>query len=185
MERTGDRVADRRRPGRPDAAPTTSPSPGDRVDVDHAAGHVALTRLPRFVDPADQVAEGSLLAPMPGTVIAVRVEAGATVTAGQPVLVMEAMKMQHTITAPTDGVVTDLAGRRRRAGHRRRRAGRREHPDDETDDPRPSRPGGDRMSVETQTMFSEPEERVALREAVRKLAASYGREYIERQAAAR
>ncbi|QIK67788.1 ATP-grasp domain-containing protein [Nocardioides sp. HDW12B] len=80
-----------------------------RVDVDHAAGHVALTRLPRFVDPADQVAEGSLLAPMPGTVIAVRVEAGATVTAGQPVLVMEAMKMQHTINAPTDGVVSELA----------------------------------------------------------------------------
>ena len=39
------------------------------------------------------------------------------------------------------------------------------------------------MSVETQTMFSEPEQRQALREAVRKLAASYGREYIERQAA--
>jgi alkylation response protein AidB-like acyl-CoA dehydrogenase len=39
------------------------------------------------------------------------------------------------------------------------------------------------MSLETPTMFSEPEERVALREAVRKLASSYGREYIERQAA--
>ena len=38
------------------------------------------------------------------------------------------------------------------------------------------------MSVETQTMFSEPEERQALREAVRKLAASYGREYIEKHA---
>lgn len=80
-----------------------------RVDVDHAAGHVAMTRIPRFVDPADQVAEGSLLAPMPGTVIAVRVEAGATVSAGQPVLVMEAMKMQHTINAPADGVVSELA----------------------------------------------------------------------------
>ncbi len=82
---------------------------GDRVDVDHAAGHLALTLLPRFVDPADQVAEGSLLAPMPGTVIAVRVEAGAAVAAGQPVLVMEAMKMQHTINAPIDGVVSELA----------------------------------------------------------------------------
>ena len=105
--RTGDRVAGRRRPGRPEPQPRRRDR-RDRVDVDHAAGHVALTRLPRFVDPADQVAEGSLLAPMPGTVIAVRVEAGATVTAGQPVLVMEAMKMQHTINAPTDGVVTDL-----------------------------------------------------------------------------
>jgi propionyl-CoA carboxylase alpha chain len=62
----------------------------------------------RFVDPADVVAQGSLLAPMPGTVIGVPLEAGAEVTAGQTVLVLEAMKMQHTIKAPTDGVVSDL-----------------------------------------------------------------------------
>jgi propionyl-CoA carboxylase alpha chain len=81
----------------------------DRVDVDSASGHVALTRVPRFVDPADQVAVGSLLAPMPGSVVAVRVAAGDSVASGATVLVMEAMKMQHTITAPTDGVVTDLS----------------------------------------------------------------------------
>ena len=68
----------------------------------------ALRRLPRFVDPADQVATGSLLAPMPGTVVSVAVEAGATVSTGDPVLVLEAMKMQHTVAAPHDGVVTDL-----------------------------------------------------------------------------
>ena len=81
---------------------------GDRVDVESGRGHVALTRKPRFTDPADQVAEGSLLAPMPGAVVAVQVEAGAEVRQGQTVLVLEAMKMQHNVSAPHDGVVTDL-----------------------------------------------------------------------------
>ena len=45
---------------------------------------------------------------MPGSVIAVRAEAGQSVRAGDAVLVLEAMKMQHTIVAPHDGVVTDL-----------------------------------------------------------------------------
>jgi propionyl-CoA carboxylase alpha chain len=82
---------------------------GDRVDVESPAGHFGLTRVPRFVDPADVVAQGSLLAPMPGTVIGVPLEAGTPVTAGQPVLVLEAMKMQHTITAPSDGVLSEIA----------------------------------------------------------------------------
>jgi propionyl-CoA carboxylase alpha chain len=81
---------------------------GDRVDVESALGHVALTARPRFVDPADQVASGSLLAPMPGSVVRLHVAAGQEVVAGQPVLVLEAMKMQHTVTAPADGTVTDL-----------------------------------------------------------------------------
>jgi propionyl-CoA carboxylase alpha chain len=81
---------------------------GDLVDVDSVHGHVALTRLPRFVDPADQVATGSLLSPMPGVVIDVAVAAGDRVAAGQTVLVLEAMKMQHTVSAPHDGVVVDL-----------------------------------------------------------------------------
>jgi propionyl-CoA carboxylase alpha chain len=67
-----------------------------------------LRLLPRFTDPADTVASGSLLAPMPGTVVAVKVEPGTPVAAGDPVLVLEAMKMQHTVTAPHDGTVTDL-----------------------------------------------------------------------------
>ena len=54
------------------------------------------------------MASGSLLAPMPGTVVSVAVEKGAEVTAGQPVLVLEAMKMQHTVAAPHDGVVTQV-----------------------------------------------------------------------------
>jgi propionyl-CoA carboxylase alpha chain len=79
------------------------------VDVESSLGHVSLTHRPRFVDPADQVATGSLLAPMPGSVVRLHVEPGATVSAGDPVLVLEAMKMQHTITAPRDGTVTDLS----------------------------------------------------------------------------
>ncbi|MGJ9411821.1 acetyl/propionyl/methylcrotonyl-CoA carboxylase subunit alpha [Aeromicrobium sp. CF4.19] len=81
----------------------------DAVDVAGPAGSLALTPVPTFVDPADVVAEGSLLAPMPATVATVGVEQGQAVTAGQTVVVLEAMKMQHTITAPIDGVVTDLA----------------------------------------------------------------------------
>ena len=81
---------------------------GDAVDVDSVQGHVRLTRVPRFVDPADVVASGSLLAPMPGTVVRVAVEVGQAVAAGDVVLVLEAMKMQHTVSAPSDGVVTEL-----------------------------------------------------------------------------
>ena len=46
--------------------------------------------------------------PMPGTVVKVAVEVGATVAAGDVVLVLEAMKMQHTVTAPHDGTVTEI-----------------------------------------------------------------------------
>ena len=79
---------------------------GDTVDVDGPTGHTRLTRKPRFTDPADAVASGSLLAPMPGTVVSVLVEKGARGRGGQAVLVLEAMKMQHTVAAPYDGVVT-------------------------------------------------------------------------------
>ncbi|WHL18624.1 acetyl/propionyl/methylcrotonyl-CoA carboxylase subunit alpha [Stenotrophomonas acidaminiphila] len=48
---------------------------------------------------------GSLLAPMPGRVIALLVEPGSRVARGTPLLVMEAMKMEHTLQAPADGVV--------------------------------------------------------------------------------
>ncbi len=79
------------------------------VDVDGPAGSVSFDVVPTFVDPADVVAEGSLLAPMPASVVSVGVEAGQDVAKGDVVVVLEAMKMQHTITAPTDGVVAELA----------------------------------------------------------------------------
>ncbi|MER7750990.1 biotin carboxylase N-terminal domain-containing protein [Kitasatospora sp. NPDC097643] len=51
---------------------------------------------------------GALTAPMPGTVTVVKTTAGETVRKGQPLLVLEAMKMEHVIAAPHDGVVTEL-----------------------------------------------------------------------------
>jgi 3-methylcrotonyl-CoA carboxylase alpha subunit len=56
---------------------------------------------------------GRLTAPMPGKVVAVKSEAGARVKRGTPLLVLEAMKMEHTIAAPADGVVESI---RYRAG---------------------------------------------------------------------
>jgi len=82
---------------------------GDTVDIDGPLGSLSLTRVPQFVDPSEQIAEGSLLAPMPAAVVSVAVEQGQTVSKGETVVVLEAMKMQHTISAPTDGVVVELA----------------------------------------------------------------------------
>ncbi len=81
---------------------------GRAVEVDGPLGHARLVERPRFTDPADAVASGSLLAPMPGTVVRVAVEQGEQVEAGQPVLVLEAMKMQHTVAAPHAGTVTEV-----------------------------------------------------------------------------
>jgi propionyl-CoA carboxylase alpha chain len=82
---------------------------GDDVHVDSVHGHVALTALPRFPEPDSLVEQGSLLAPMPGSVIRLGAGLGDTVTAGQPLVWLEAMKMEHTITAPADGVLTQLS----------------------------------------------------------------------------
>ncbi|MET0449117.1 MAG: biotin carboxylase N-terminal domain-containing protein [Aeromicrobium sp.] len=79
------------------------------VDVDGPHGSIDLVPVPDFVDPADVVAEGSLLAPMPASVISVAVTDGQQVAKGDVIVVLEAMKMQHTITAPTDGVITGLS----------------------------------------------------------------------------
>jgi propionyl-CoA carboxylase alpha chain len=70
---------------------------------------VALRLVPRFTDPAVAVATGSLLAPIPGTVVSVAAEQGQRVEAGRPLLVLEAMKMQHTVSAPGSGVLTEIA----------------------------------------------------------------------------
>lgn len=81
---------------------------GDQVFVDSPLGPVQLAAVPRFPDPADAVAHGSLLAPMPGSVIRVGAAVGDAVTAGQPLIWLEAMKMEHTIAAPEDGVLAEL-----------------------------------------------------------------------------
>ena len=65
--------------------------------------------LPSFEGGAASAADGAILAPMPGKVIAVDVAEGDAVTAGQRLMVLEAMKMEHALTAPFDGTVTELA----------------------------------------------------------------------------
>jgi acyl-CoA carboxylase subunit alpha len=81
---------------------------GSVVHVDSPLGPVTLRPVPRFPDAESQTAPGSLIAPMPGTVLRVAVAVGDTVEAGQPLLWLEAMKMEHKITAPAAGVVSDL-----------------------------------------------------------------------------
>jgi len=81
---------------------------GDTWDVDSYLGSTELTERPRFPDPRSRAAPGSLLAPMPGTVVRLEVAPGAHVTAGTPIVVLEAMKMEHSVCAPHDGVVTDI-----------------------------------------------------------------------------
>jgi acetyl/propionyl-CoA carboxylase alpha subunit len=76
--------------------------------VDASDGSSALTEVPRFGDPDKLTPAGSLLAPMPGLVRRVLVEVGAVVTAGQPLLVLEAMKMEQTVAAPAAGAVAEL-----------------------------------------------------------------------------
>ncbi|MFD9890298.1 acetyl/propionyl/methylcrotonyl-CoA carboxylase subunit alpha [Amycolatopsis sp. NPDC059027] len=81
---------------------------GDKSYVDSVLGPIALSVVPRFADPDAALAAGSLVAPMPGTVVRLGARVGDTVAAGDPVLWLEAMKMEHRITAPADGVVTAL-----------------------------------------------------------------------------
>ena len=81
---------------------------GAEVYVDASDGSSALTEVPRFGDREKVAPAGSLLAPMPGLVLRVLAEVGAVVTAGQPLLVLEAMKMEQTVSAPASGVVAEL-----------------------------------------------------------------------------
>lgn len=81
---------------------------GEDVFVDSPLGPAQLTVLPRYPDPDAAIAQGSLLAPMPGSVLRVGAAVGDTVTAGQPLIWLEAMKMEHTVTAPADGVLVEL-----------------------------------------------------------------------------
>ncbi|WP_327115924.1 acety-l/propionyl-CoA carboxylase subunit alpha [Streptomyces sp. NBC_01341] len=83
---------------------------GPRTYVDTASGAYTFTALPRFTDPAERTEPGSLLAPMPGTVVRLAdgLAPGAAVEAGQPLIWLEAMKMEHRILAPASGTLTAL-----------------------------------------------------------------------------
>jgi acetyl/propionyl-CoA carboxylase alpha subunit len=75
----------------------------------HSEGHlVALVEQPRFIEPGSRVVPGGLTAPMPGKVVKVLASTGQEVAAGAPLVVLEAMKMEHTVRAPDAGVVRAL-----------------------------------------------------------------------------
>ena len=83
---------------------------GAHLELFRAGRHTTL-RPARTEDSLQAEArsdEGSLLTPLPGTVVAVHVGTGETVARGAPLITVEAMKMEHTLTAPYAGVVERL-----------------------------------------------------------------------------
>jgi biotin carboxyl carrier protein len=78
------------------------------VDVVHRGQRWVWERPDPFGDHASAVGDGTLLAPMPGTVLAVNVTEGQTVAEGETLGVMEAMKMELALKAPFAGRVTTV-----------------------------------------------------------------------------
>ncbi|MBX6749455.1 MAG: ATP-grasp domain-containing protein [Micromonosporaceae bacterium] len=76
--------------------------------VDSSLGSTTLQEIPRFPEPDPQTIPGSLLAPMPGTVVRIAAQPGDFVEAGSPIVVLEAMKMEHSVSAPSAGRVTEI-----------------------------------------------------------------------------
>jgi propionyl-CoA carboxylase alpha chain len=81
---------------------------GAEIWVGSALGSVRLTLLDRLPAPERAAESGSLVAPMPGSVTRIATAPGDRVVAGQLVLVLEAMKMEHQIVAPAGGVLAQL-----------------------------------------------------------------------------
>ena len=82
---------------------------GQRVSIFSADGAAVVDAIDPIAHAGDHAAEaGRLTAPMPGKVIAFLARPGDSVTAGQPLAVMEAMKMEHTIASPRAGIVEEL-----------------------------------------------------------------------------
>ena len=79
------------------------------LHVQTPSATLSLPIAPRFAIPGSETSTGGMTAPMPGEVIELRVEVGQTVAAGQLLVVLEAMKMEHHLTAPFAGVVSAIA----------------------------------------------------------------------------
>ena len=80
----------------------------NKILVHMPYGDVMLDIKPRFVIPGMEVTAGGLVAPMPGKVIDVKVKKGKKVRAGDTLVILEAMKMEHSIKASEDGTVSEL-----------------------------------------------------------------------------
>jgi propionyl-CoA carboxylase alpha chain len=82
---------------------------GGHVWVQGPDGDAALVAKPRFPEPDSEAkVAGGLAAPMPGKIISVEVTGGEEVEAGQLLLILEAMKMEHRVVAPHAGVVGEV-----------------------------------------------------------------------------
>ncbi|HKD96878.1 MAG TPA: acetyl-CoA carboxylase biotin carboxyl carrier protein subunit, partial [Micromonosporaceae bacterium] len=81
---------------------------GGTTYVDSTEGAVTLVEVPRFAPPAAALAAGSLVAPLPGAVGRVLVVPGQRVDAGELLLTLEAMKLEHPVHAPAAGVVAEV-----------------------------------------------------------------------------
>jgi propionyl-CoA carboxylase alpha chain len=81
---------------------------GSSTWVDGPMGASRFEEIPRFPMPEREQTPGSLRAPMPGAVIAVRAAKGQHVETGDVLVTIEAMKMEHAVRAPHSGTVTEL-----------------------------------------------------------------------------
>jgi acetyl/propionyl-CoA carboxylase alpha subunit len=84
---------------------------GDVRFVDSEAGSARLVELSRYPTTDSTATAGSLHAPMPGRIVRVEVEVGDTVAPGTVLVVLEAMKMEHTLSSPRGGVVKEIKHR--------------------------------------------------------------------------
>ena len=80
----------------------------DQILINMPFGDLDAVIVPRFIEPGNEIPEGGLVAPMPGKVIEVRVKKGDQVKAGDTLIIIEAMKMEHSIKATENGKVTKL-----------------------------------------------------------------------------
>ena len=80
----------------------------DHVIVQMPWGNVSLEVVPRFVLPGSEEVIGGLIAPMPGKVVDLKVKVGDKVSKGDPVVILEAMKMEHQVNAPEAGKVKEI-----------------------------------------------------------------------------
>ena len=80
----------------------------DLLLVQHPKGSKVLTLLPRFKSSDSKTVKSSLVSPMPGKVIEIKIKPGQAVLSGDELVVIEAMKMNHTISADQDGVVSEI-----------------------------------------------------------------------------
>ena len=81
---------------------------GRRTWVSSPLGQSELVRVSRFPAPETPDAPGSLLSPMPGKVVEVLTAEGAAVVRGETLVIIEAMKMEHAVKSPSDGVVSSV-----------------------------------------------------------------------------